>query len=195
MKIALFPLGSAGDVHPFIGLGEALKARGHDVSMMVNGYFQDLAQRAGLEYIQLGSEEAFTSIIDDPDLWHPRRSFACVFRHGISPAIREQYAVIAERYADGRTLLLSNCLGFGVRIAQEKFHLPLITIHCQPAPLWSEFESPALPGLPARAPRWLKRWMFWIGERMVIDRASGPETNRFRAEIGLAAVHNTAHWW
>ncbi len=195
LKIALFPLGSAGDVHPFVGLGQALKARGHDVSIMVNGYFQELVDRVGLEFIPLGTADEFSSIIDDPDLWHPNRSFGCVFRHGISRAIREQYNVIAERYADGRTLLLGNCLGFGVRIAQEKFGLPLITVHCQPAPLWSEHESPTLPNLPAKAPRWLKRWMFWIGERLVIDRVACPVTNTFRGEIGLGPIRNTAHWW
>jgi UDP:flavonoid glycosyltransferase YjiC (YdhE family) len=28
MKFALFPLGSAGDVHPFVGLGQALRGAG-----------------------------------------------------------------------------------------------------------------------------------------------------------------------
>ncbi len=55
VRIALFPLGSAGDVHPFIGLGQALKRRGHEVAIMVNGYFRESVQRIGLEYLELGT--------------------------------------------------------------------------------------------------------------------------------------------
>ena len=39
------PVGSSGDVHPFVGLGLALKRRGHSVTLITNGYFQPLAER------------------------------------------------------------------------------------------------------------------------------------------------------
>jgi UDP:flavonoid glycosyltransferase YjiC (YdhE family) len=109
VKIALFPLGSAGDVHPFIGLGQALKDRGHDVAIMVNGYFRDLVQQVGLEYLELGTAEEFHSVVGDPDLWRPIRSFGSVFRHGIARALRDQYTAVARHFSDGRTLLLANC--------------------------------------------------------------------------------------
>jgi rhamnosyltransferase subunit B len=195
MKFALFPLGSAGDVHPFVGLGQALRARGHDVSMMVNGYFRDIAQRVGLEYLELGTAEEFLAVTGDPDLWRPIRSFGSVFRHGIARAMRDQYAAVAEHFADGRTLLVANCLSFGVRIAAEKFGLPLITVQCQPAALWSEHQSPVLPGVPPWSPRWYKRGAFWAGQRLLVDRTVGPVTNRFRAEVGLPPMRRTLHWW
>jgi UDP:flavonoid glycosyltransferase YjiC (YdhE family) len=31
MNFVMTPVGSSGDVHPFIGLGRALRSRGHDV--------------------------------------------------------------------------------------------------------------------------------------------------------------------
>ena len=43
MHYLVMPLGSAGDVHPFVGLALELKRRGHEVTLATNGYFADLA--------------------------------------------------------------------------------------------------------------------------------------------------------
>ena len=50
--------------------------------------------------------------------------------------------------------------------------------------MWSAYEPPALPGMPARAPRWLRRLVFWFGEKFFIDPVAGREVNGFRAELG-----------
>ena len=36
MRVLLIPVGSHGDVHPFVGLGHALRARGHQVTFLIN---------------------------------------------------------------------------------------------------------------------------------------------------------------
>jgi rhamnosyltransferase subunit B len=43
----LVPFGSHGDVHPFLALGRALRARGHRVTLLINGYFGPLVRRLG----------------------------------------------------------------------------------------------------------------------------------------------------
>lgn len=48
MKIALVPFGSRGDIQPFLALGTALRARGHDVDLITTGNFRALAGEAGL---------------------------------------------------------------------------------------------------------------------------------------------------
>ena len=50
MNLLLLPMGSSGDVHPFVGLGLALKKRGHRVTIIANGYFKDMVLRAGLSF-------------------------------------------------------------------------------------------------------------------------------------------------
>ena len=35
MKFVVVPMGSAGDVHPMIGVGKLLEGRGHEVVMVV----------------------------------------------------------------------------------------------------------------------------------------------------------------
>ena len=198
MHFLLSPIGSAGDVHPIVGIGIELRRRGHQVTMMVCEYFEPLVRRVGLEYVELGTREEFLESIEHPDLWDPARAFEHVFRKGIEPAMRQQYRRIEERWVPQETVVLASCLGFGARIAQEKLGVPTVTYHCQPAVVWSEYESPELPMaiIPnALAPRWLRRLQFWLGEKLIIDRVARPETNSFRAELGLPPMRKTVRWW
>lgn len=64
-------MGSAGDVHPFLGIGRRLKERGHRVTLAVNAYFRDATERAGLGYIEMGDAESFTEALKHPDIWKP----------------------------------------------------------------------------------------------------------------------------
>ena len=51
MRVLLVPFGSHGDVHPFIGLGQALRARGHRVTYLINEYFGPLIRGLGFEMV------------------------------------------------------------------------------------------------------------------------------------------------
>jgi rhamnosyltransferase subunit B len=41
VEIIVSPMGSAGDVHPLLGLALALKRRGHRVTFVTSGYFRE----------------------------------------------------------------------------------------------------------------------------------------------------------
>jgi UDP:flavonoid glycosyltransferase YjiC (YdhE family) len=73
--ILLCTIGSAGDVNPFIGIGQNLKKRGFRVVLITSQYFESQAHSAGLEFFGLGSSEDYQSIIQDPDLWSPDKGF------------------------------------------------------------------------------------------------------------------------
>jgi rhamnosyltransferase subunit B len=196
-EILLMPVGSHGDVHPFVALGNALQARGHDVTLLTSAYFEGLAKKAGLPFVPIGTVEDFLACLDHPDMWHPSRSFQVIAEWGLIPWMRETYRLVAERYQPGRTVVVSSGLGFGPRIAQEKLGVPLATIHLQPSMLYSKHAPPELAPTIALPwyPRWLKRLLFWIGFKFVIDRAVGPQTNAFRAELGLPPVSGFLNRW
>ena len=48
MHFLMSALGSAGDVHPFIALGQALQRRGHEVELLASPWFQARIEAAGL---------------------------------------------------------------------------------------------------------------------------------------------------
>ena len=68
MNILLTPIGSGGDVLPFIRLGMALKARGHGVTVITNSLYEPLARHAGLAFVEWISPEAMQAAANDPDL-------------------------------------------------------------------------------------------------------------------------------
>jgi rhamnosyltransferase subunit B len=197
MTILLLTIGSHGDVHPFIGLGIALKHRGHRVRVIVNPHFADLVLKAGLELIPLGVAEDFESLLKDPDLWHRRKSFQTVMNTVID-GLRPVYETLLQNYTKGETIIAASSLALGARVAQDQFNLPMATIHLAPAIFRSTIAPPKLPGLytPDWMPQSIKKLIFAAGDRLVIDRAICPRLNKFRAEFGLPPVRGILKdWW
>ena len=50
MKFLLLPVGSAGDVYPYVAIGSELKKRGHDITVVTNPHFEALIKAAGLRF-------------------------------------------------------------------------------------------------------------------------------------------------
>jgi rhamnosyltransferase subunit B len=162
------PIGSAGDVHPLLGIAVELRKRGHEVTFLANGYFQETVERFGLPFVELGSREYFHSVVHDSDLWNPRHAFRYVFQKAVLPVLRGQYAAIEERSKSRETVVVAGCLGFGAQFAHEKLGVPLVTVHLQPAVILSRIAPPTFPGVVG--PRWLKGLLLGLAERLVIDR-------------------------
>ena len=189
-------MGSSGDVHPFVGLGLALKARGHDVTMITGAHFEPLVRRIGLDCVVLGTVEDFEAATQNRQLWNARKGLHVVARL-ILPFLPRLYELIAERYEPGRTVVVAAGLAFGARIANEKLGVPLATVHLQPFCFRSVHEMPVLPMLavPSWCPRTLKRLLYWLGD-LDADRAVAADTNAFRATLGLPPVkHLFGDWW
>lgn len=198
MKILAIAVGSSGDVHPIVGLSQALVTRGHDVTVMSAGYFRPLVERVGLNFLEFGTVEQFHKLIGHPDLWHAGRGFFYLARRVMLGGMRRQYEIISEHIVPGQSLVLASPISFGARVARDKLGVPLVTIHLQPAGMWSTYNSPRLPPLLTgeRIPRWFKRLQFWTGERIRLDPFLCPEINRFLTELGLPRIRNvTTRWW
>lgn len=199
MRILLAPFGSHGDVHPFIGLGLALKARGHDVHIITSGAFRDLVERHGFEFAPVGTAEEFEDFARDPDLWHPRRSVRAILGRPekMVPMLHEGYRHIAERYRPGETVLVGGILAFWARIAHEKPGIPFATVHLQPSVLPSVIDPPEFASLRMRSwwPHWFRSFLFWVGDRWVVDPMLAPPVNEFRRELGLPPVQFLLGRW
>ena len=199
MNIIVIGLGSAGDVHPMVGLALALRRRGHNVLLVGTAVFQRLAERVGLEFVGLGSEEEYYRTIRDPDLWHPFRAFRLVAKKLILPSIRPVYELIAGRMEREPTLTVVTApsLAFGARIAQERLAVPLATIHLQPSLLRSDVDPPCygFPDILGLLPGALRGFYWRMLDRVLIDRLLVQEVNAFRRELGLAPASRLFADW
>jgi hypothetical protein len=56
LNILVIPIGSHGDVHPMVGVAEAMSKRGHRVTVLTNEHFEPLVRRAGLAFESLATD-------------------------------------------------------------------------------------------------------------------------------------------
>lgn len=65
MKIALLTLGTRGDIQPYAVLGQALKARGHQVTLSTAKNFESLVLSYGIDFVPV--EADFQAILDSDE--------------------------------------------------------------------------------------------------------------------------------
>jgi rhamnosyltransferase subunit B len=189
--ILLCTIGSAGDVNPFIGIGQELIKRGFRVVLITSQYFESQARSAGLEFFGLGSTEDYQSIIQDPDLWSPDKGFKVFADRVVFPIMEPAYEIIAG-FDPSETILVAQGQFFAAHIAHEKLGFPFITIHLQPAAFRSVYEFPLLP---ISLPPFVIRWLFSLIDALVLDKLFAPNINRFRQSLGLPPINKIFGGW
>ena len=197
MRVLLIPVGSAGDVHPHVGLALALRARDHDVTIATSAYFRPLIERLGLRFVPLGTVEDYQALTCNPDLWHHRKGLD-VIAGAVRVLSADVYRVVRERGVGDDTVVIASGLAFAARTAVDTLEIRLVTVHLQPTCFHSIYRSPVLHSSLRRVnalPRALKRLLFALTDRAA-DRALGPAVNAHRQEMGLdRARHLTSRWW
>jgi rhamnosyltransferase subunit B len=204
MHFLISALGSAGDVHPFIAIGQALAARGHRVQLLSSPVFEARVRRAGLGFTPLGSVAEFEALLRQPDLWHARRGSRLVLEEllqRLPEAVRVTAAATAElEHGAGtgeRAVLVGSSLSWAVRLLQESSGRAAVSVHLAPALLLSAQQPPQLPGLHrlARLPVAWRGPLLRAGEWALLDRWIAPRLNRLRAQLGLQPVRRVlSHW-
>lgn len=194
----LLPVGSHGDVHPFVAIGAELVARGHRVTLITAEPFRGVAQRNGLEFVGTLPSDDYQALMDHPDLWHPRKGLRVILDRELQrkwlPAV---VGLIRERYQPGETVAVGGSLAFAGRIAHDLLGIPYATAHLQPMSCCSVDDPPVdSTGTDARwLPRPLIRLAYWCAEKWVTDPLAAPAINECRAALGLPPVKLVLTRW
>jgi UDP:flavonoid glycosyltransferase YjiC (YdhE family) len=195
MRFLLTPVGSSGDVHPYVGIGRRLRERGHDVTVLTAEPHRRTVEGAELEFVSVFTEHDYEAATHDPELWHPTKSFKTVARLmllGLEATWRE----LERRYVPGKTFVVGHPLGFAARSFEEKSGAPAATLHLAPSSLRSAFQVGAAGGgrrLAPAAPGSSALW--WLIDVTQLDPHLVPELNRWRASKGLPAVRRVFREW
>ena len=195
-NVLLIAVGSAGDVHPFIALGQEIRRRGYSVSLMATPYFKDKIEAHGLAFVPLGSVDDYMEGVRNKDIWNPRKGLQVAFEHGFNRTIRPIFDVVAKQNPSS-TLVVASTFAFGARIAQDKTGIKVVTVHLQPSALWSVERPAVIPALGDVSgwPTILRRFFFGGLEKLVLDRTFGRAINEFRKEIGLNPARHIFREW
>jgi len=190
------PVGSSGDVHPFLGIAQALHQRGHEVTVISAETFRRPATQCGLQFIPYITDEEFQQLVSDPDLWHPRRGLRVILGM-MAEHLRGAYDRLCDVYQPDRTVIVAASLAFAARVFQDRHAAPVISMHLAPSAFRTLHLQPS--GVPGQDLSWLpkplKQLMWWVLDRVLLDPDIAPAINRLRADIGLPAISRPFKDW
>lgn len=196
LNILMTPVGSRGDVLPYVGIGRALHSRGHDVTVITAEPFGAVVREAGLRFVPHLSTQEFDWVTAHPDLWHPRRGIGLILQM-VGARMREAYGRIADLDEPGRTVLVGHLLSLATRVYEEKHAVAAVTLGLAPSALRTLYQVPApVAGMDlARWPQWTKHAFWWLVDRILLDRSIEEPLNAWRRELELPAVHRIFQGW
>ena len=194
----LLPVGSHGDVHPFVGLGVGLRDRGHEVTVITAEPFRGVSVRNGLAFVGTTSTDDYNAMADHPDLWHPSKGLRVVLdKDKKRKSLPRAFAAIRERYEPGTTVAVGGSLAHAGRIAHDALGIPFATVHLQPLACCSVADPPvAANGMDGTwLPKPLIRLAYWSAEKWITDPLAAPPVNEFRHTLGLPPVKRVITKW
>jgi UDP:flavonoid glycosyltransferase YjiC (YdhE family) len=196
MHVILATVGTDGDVFPHVGLGAALRARGHRVTLAAPEPYRVRADAVGIEFHPLVTADEVGRMLADPDLWHPLRSGVMMARWG-GPMIPRQYEALAGLASQGGSVLVANPGLLAARLVQEKMGIPTASLVLQPGIVPSSACPPEMPG-GLTIPPWLPqslRPLYWLGVDGAGYALVARSLNPFRVSLGLPPVRRLFRWW
>jgi rhamnosyltransferase subunit B len=196
MHVILATVGTDGDVFPHVGLGAALHARGHRVTLAAPESYRAHAHALGIEFCALVTAAEVGRMLADPDLWHPFRSGMMMARWG-GPMIPRQYEALAGLAGQPDSVLVASPGVLAARLVQEKLGVPTASLLLQPGLLPSSTAPPAMPGgltIPAWLPHPLRQ-LYWLAVDAAGYALVAPSLNRVRDGLGLSPVRRVFRWW
>lgn len=196
MKILIAAAGSHGDVLPCVALGTELQARGHDVQLFASAPFEPLAAQAGLPFTPVLGSAELQRLQAHPDSGHPRRGLA-LLAQAVSASQQRCLPLLAQALQPGRTLLVGTSLAWATRALGEARRVPVATLHLAPAWLRSQHKAPSIGPLGhlEHAPALLKRGLWRLMDRRLLDPLFAVPFNALRATLGLPPVARVFHHW
>lgn len=192
-RIVLATAGSLGDLHPFIAVARALKARGLQPEIATSPEYaakiaaEDLVFHSvgpGLERLkaQMGMDEAELTL-------RVAASNTFLFERMLLPHL-EAGAHESLAVAQGASAIVGSTFAAGAGMAADVLDIPFVPVALQPAVVFSAYDPPSLPQAPWLAPS-TGGWRLALNRAtMGLVRASGDRWTRridaIRGRLGLS---------
>lgn len=148
-RIVLATFGSLGDLHPFLALGEALLARGAEVTVAASESYRERVCALGLGFAPLSPD--FSRWERDTDAMRHamdlRGGSDWIFRNMVAPFV-EQTGPELLRACEGADAIVHSTLVLGAAPVAEKAGLPRFAVTLQPMVMFSALDPPATEASP-----------------------------------------------
>ncbi len=186
MRFLLGSVGSNGDIHPYVGVGMALRERGHEVAFVVQPYFERLVREAGLEFIGAGEKFEMTEIARRPEMMAARTGSMRIIRDHVIPHTRDMFVAARGAIARARPdAVFCHHLAFGLPWAAREAGIPC-AVGCLSPLMFLSAHDRSVYDASGREVRpgfvhILRKRLALFVSNLLYD----PPTNRIRREFGL----------
>jgi rhamnosyltransferase subunit B len=188
-RVLLATFGSLGDLHPYIAVGRALKARGIQARIATCTDYQAFVEAAGLEFApvapslaELGTPQELARKVADP-----MRGSQVLVQGLIMPHLRETHQQLRAAAADA-DLLIGHPLTFMLQVVADEQHKPWLSTILAPASFVSRHDPPAMAPLNTlQIARRMGPWVYGALVRLIrvaVRRWERP-LHEYRRELGL----------
>jgi len=184
MKVLILALaGSDGDIHPHLGIGQELMARGHKVVFFCQEQYSQLVQRYGFEFENTIGQDETVALLDQ---LRARKHLGKLkhLHESISTKIFDLYNAIISRI-DDETVMISDPFGSIIaRFINEKYGTPYTAACFMPASLFSITDPPIMKEtrLYRKMPYPLRSLLFFMSKKLLIDPVFGTLFNKIIQE-------------
>ena len=187
MRVLLTTIGSFGDLNPYIGLGLALKRRGHEPVLAVAHAYRPYVEAAGLECRPVGPHGDPWDRALVQRIMHPLRGAEFLVCDLLMPTLGEAYDELFAASADVDAIV-SHPLTFTAPLVAHKRGLPWAASVLFPMSFFSLADPPqvvASPIVQAIHSAWpgVMRWGIPLGK--LVSRSWGDPVQAFRQKLGL----------
>ncbi len=157
MRFLLVSAGSHGDIHPFVALGSALRARGHDATLATNPYYRGLAEDTSLGFVAMGESFDLADLKSLPEVMSELRGPGVVIREMMAPFVRECLVALPGILREGAyDAVVHHHICPGAAWAAAEAGLPSACVALAPLVWFSRHEHIVGSGaVPSRLPGWL----------------------------------------
>jgi UDP:flavonoid glycosyltransferase YjiC (YdhE family) len=188
--------GSLGDLHPYIAVGRALIARGHEAVIGAAEDYRGAVESAGVEFAAVGPSLAVFGGYERlvPQIFAARNGPEYLIRNLVMPHLRAAYEDQWQAAARA-DVLVSHPLAMTLPLVAQRRGLPWVATVLAPMSFLSAHDPPVIPGaeclraLDVFGPRAYAA-LYGLVKRSV--RRWEEPLARFRAELGLPPLNQPA---
>ncbi len=187
MRVLITTAGSHGDINPFVAIGRALRERGHAALMLVNPYYRDLVEEAGVEFAPIGETLDLRDLKNHPDVMHRYRGGRTVLDKWLIPysgELLDELGPLIDRFRPD-IVVHHHIAMLAPHVCREKGVKTAVVVLAPAMWLSAEDVFVSIDWMPDPPPRWMR----WVMRRLgpaFLRRTLDPRLNRVRRAHGLA---------
>jgi amino acid adenylation domain-containing protein len=136
-RFVLNTVWTTGDVMPFLRVGRALRARGHEVTLVTHGQFEARARERDLDFEPIDTPEEYRAFAQDVHLFANPQGFRTIYERHVLPKVGAELAALRRACAPSRggepVVVTRSTPAFAARMLRELDGIPFVPLFLAPS--------------------------------------------------------------